>query len=74
MMEKYLLDPQYPKYLKQIGVNVEEALKKASLPLNLFSLSNPTLDERDYYRFMEAIQSQISDPSLPIQIASSDYK
>ena len=55
-----------------MSVNVEEALKKASLPLNLCSLSNPALDERDYYRFMEAIQSQIGDPTLPIQIASSD--
>ena len=58
-MEKYILDGQYGKYLELIGVRVGEALKKAGVPEDLFSHKKPTLDESDYYRFMDAVGSQI---------------
>ena len=71
-MDKYILDGQYGKYLEMIGVRVGEALKKAEVPEDLFSHKKPTLDEAAYYRFMDAVGSQITDPSLPIAIASAD--
>lgn len=71
-MEKYILDGQYGKYLEMIGVMVGEALKKAGVPEDLFSHKKPVLDEADYYRFIDAVGSQITDPQLPIQIASAD--
>ena len=71
-MDNYVLDGQYGKYLEMIGVKVGEALKKAGVPEDLFSRKKPTLDEADYYRFMDAVGTQITDPSLPIAIASAD--
>lgn len=71
-MDKYIIDGQYGKYLEMIGVHVGEALKKAGVPEDLFSHRNPVLDESDYYCFMEAVGSQITDPKLPVLIASSD--
>lgn len=71
-MDRYILDGQYGKYLEMIGVKVGEALKEAGVPEDLFSRKKPVLDEADYYRFMEAVESQITDPSLPIMIASAD--
>lgn len=71
-MDKYILDGQYGKYLEMLGVHVGEALKKAGVPEDLFSHRNPVLDERDYYCFMEAVASQVTDPQLPVTIASSD--
>ena len=71
-MEKYILDGQYSKYLSMIGVHVGEALKKAEIPEDLFSHAKPTLDEESYYRFMEAVSEQITDPNLPIVIATAD--
>lgn len=71
-MDKYILDGQYGKYLEMLGVHVGEALKKAGVPEDLFSHRNPVLDERDYYCFMEAVGSQVTDPQLPVTIASSD--
>ena len=71
-MDKYVLDGQYGKYLEMIGVRVGEALKSAGVPEDLFSHKKPTLDEADYYRFMDAVGTQITDPSLPIAIASAD--
>ena len=71
-MDKYVLDGQYGKYLEMIGVNVGEALKEASVPEDIFSREKPTLDETDYYAFMDAVGNQIKDPKLPIAIASAD--
>ena len=71
-MDKYILDGQYGKYLEMIGVKVGEALKEAGVPEDLFSRKKPVLDEADYYRFMDAVGNQITDPSLPIAIASAD--
>ena len=71
-MDKYILDGQYGKYLEMIGVRVGEALKKAGVPEDLFSRKKPVLDEADYYRFMDAVGSQITDPQMPIKVASAD--
>ena len=71
-MEKYVLDGQYGKYLAMIGVRVGEALKAAGVPEDLFSRKKPVLEETDYYRFMDAVGRQITDPGLPIMIASAD--
>lgn len=71
-MEKYILDGQYGKYLEMIGVKVGEALKASGVPEDLFSHKKPTLDEADYYRFMDAVGRQIKDPQLPITVATAD--
>jgi AraC-like DNA-binding protein len=71
-MDKYILDGQYRKYLEMIGIRVGEALRAAGVPEDLFSRKKPVLDEADYYRFMDAVGSQITDPRLPIMIASAD--
>lgn len=71
-MDSYVLDGQYGKYLEMIGIRVGEALKKARAPEDLFSHKRPALDEAAYYRFMDAVGSQITNPSLPIAIASAD--
>lgn len=71
-MEKYILDGQYGKYLEMIGVKVGEALKASGVPEDLFSHKKPTLDEADYYRFMDAVGKQIKDPQLPITVATAD--
>ena len=71
-MNRYILDGQYGKYLEMIGIRVGEALKTAGVAEDLFSHKKPILDEVEYYRFMDAVGSQISDPRLPIMVASAD--
>ena len=71
-MDRYVLDGQYGKYLEMIGVRVGEVLRAAGVPEDLFSRKKPVLEEDAYYRFMEAVGSQITDPGLPIMIASAD--
>ena len=71
-MDKYVLDGQYGKYLEMIGVRVGEALKESGVHEDLFSHQKPMLDEAAYYRFMDAVGKQITDPKLPIAIASAE--
>ena len=71
-MDRYILDEQYGKYLEMIGIRVGEALKTAGVPEDLFSRKKPVLDEAEYYRFMDAVGAQITDPQLPIMVASAD--
>ena len=71
-MDKYILDGQYGKYLEMIGVKVGEALKESGVPEDLFSRNKPIMDEVDYYAFISAVERQVTDPKLPIVIASAD--
>lgn len=71
-MDNYILDGQYGKHLELIGIRVGEALKKAGVAEDLFSRKRPSMNEADYYRFMDAVAEQITDPSMPIAIATAD--
>lgn len=71
-MDKYILDGQYEVYLEMAGIRVGEALRKAGVPEDLFSHKQPVLDEEAYYRFMEAVGSQINDPGTLISLATAD--
>jgi len=71
-MDNYILDGQYGKHLELVGIRVGEALKKAGVAEDLFSRKRPSMNEADYYRFMDAVAEQITDPSMPIAIATAD--
>lgn len=71
-MNKFILDGRYGELLKFYGISVEEALRKAELPGDIFSHKTPVMKENDYFRFMEMVGSLITDPGLPIRIACTD--
>lgn len=60
------------KYLEMIAVKVGEDLKEAGVPEVFFSRNKPILDEVDYYAFISAVGRQVTDPKLPIVIASAN--
>lgn len=55
-----------------IAVKVGEDLKEAGVPEVFFSRNKPILDEVDYYAFISAVGRQVTDPKLPIVIASAN--
>ncbi|MGN1271962.1 MAG: AraC family transcriptional regulator ligand-binding domain-containing protein [Lactobacillus sp.] len=71
-MNHFILDGRYQDLLSHCNLDVEAALKKANLPEDSFKREHPTMTEQQYYSFMAAIGDQISDPFLPIQIATTD--
>lgn len=71
-MNRFILDGRYGELLKLYGISIEEALRKAELPGDLFSHKAPVMKEEDYFRFMEAVGSLVTDPELPIKIACTN--
>lgn len=54
-MKRYLLDREYPRLLSAFGVDAAEALRKAQAPEDTFAREAPSMTERDYFAFMEAV-------------------
>ena len=66
------LDGRYGDLLAFYGLSLEEALRKAELPGDTFAHKTPTLTEEQYFGFMDAVGSLITDPEMPIQIACTN--
>jgi len=71
-MKHFLLDKNYGAYLSTMGFSVEEILKKAILPEDLFAHQAPSLTTREYFRFMQAIDALSPDEQTPVRLAASD--
>ena len=71
-MSRFIVDGRYEDILKLYGITVEEVLRKAELPLDVFRHKNPTMTEKQYFSFMETIGLFINDPEVPIKMASAD--
>lgn len=71
-MNRFILDGRYGDLLKCYGISVAEALRKAGLPGDVFSHKTPAMKEEEYFKFMEAVGSLVTDPETPIHIACTD--
>ena len=66
------MDKNYAALLKAYGISVEELLKRARLPLDVFGRDNPCVTSEEYYRFMKAIEDIVPDKKMPILLATAD--
>ena len=71
-MKRFLLDKNYGAFLAAKGFSVEEVLKKALLPEDLFARPAPSLTTEEYFRFMEAVDALAQDAQVPIQLAAAE--
>ena len=71
-MKRFILDKNYGAYLSDVGFSVEEVLKKAMLPEDLFARQTPSLTAEEYFRFMEAVDALSPDKQTPIRLAASE--
>lgn len=55
-----------------MGFSIEEVLKKAMLPEDLFAHQTPNLTAEEYFRLMQAIDALSPDAQTPIRLAISD--
>ena len=65
---KFAVDPGWRILLKDIGVSEDEVLRRAHLPLDLFSRNNATLTVEEYFRIWIAIEASLNDPTFPLQL------
>lgn len=60
-MKHFPLDENYAALLKAYEISVDELLKRARLPLDMFAMDNPCVTAEEYYRFMKAIEDIVPD-------------
>lgn len=72
-MKHFPLDKNYAALLRAYEISVDELLKRARLPLDLFVRDNPCVTVEEYYRFMEAIEDIVPDKKMPILLATADH-
>ena len=71
-MKHFPLDKNYAFLLKSQGISIDELLKRAKLPLDLFQRENPCVTSEEYYRFMKAIEDLVPDQTVPITLATAE--
>ncbi len=71
-MKHFLIDKNYGTYLSGMGFSIDEVLKKAMLPEDLFARQTPSLTAEEYFRFMGAIDALSPDEQTPIRLAASE--
>ena len=70
-MTNFLIGRAYRDYLSAMGFCVEQVLKKAGLPEDLFARQAPCLGAEEYFRFLQAIEALSPDKDAPVRLASS---
>lgn len=71
-LRHFPLDKNYASLLKSYGISVDELLKRAKLPLDMFARNDPAVTSEEYYRFMQAIEDIVADNKMPILLATAD--
>lgn len=71
-MKHFLIDKNYSTYLSGMGFSMDEVLKKAMLPEDLFARQTPSLTAEEYFRFMGAIDALSPDEQTLIRLAASE--
>lgn len=71
-MKHFLIDKNYGTYLSGMGFSMDEVLKKAMLPEDLFARQTPSLTAEEDFRFMGAIDALSPDEQTLIRLAASE--
>ncbi|MBR5164917.1 MAG: helix-turn-helix domain-containing protein [Ruminococcus sp.] len=71
-MKRFIIDGRYFDLLKYYHISLEEVLRKAELPGDVFSHRTPTMTQEQYFRFIETVSLFMTDPQMPIQIACTN--
>lgn len=71
-MKHFLIDKNYGTYLSGMGFSMDEVLKKAMLPEDLFARQTPSLTAEEYFRFMGAIDALSPDEQTLIRLAAAE--
>jgi len=67
---QYLLPPAARLLLEDLGLNVDNVLRRAALPGDLFARVRVSLPGAEYFRLWRAIADEAEDPRLPLCIGT----
>ncbi|MGN1023280.1 MAG: AraC family transcriptional regulator ligand-binding domain-containing protein [Lachnospiraceae bacterium] len=69
-MNHFLIDGRYEDLLKYCGMDMGAVLKRAHLAEDAFRHKTITMQEAEYYRFLQAVSDLSEDPALPVKIST----
>ena len=65
---KFVVDPGWRLILNDLGININEVLKRAQLPCDLFARKNATLSVEEYFRVWNSLEKSLDDPLFPLHL------
>jgi AraC-like DNA-binding protein len=71
VQNKFIVDLGWRVLLKDVGLNDQDVLRRASLPLDLFGRESPTLTTSEYLRLWEAMAHLQNDPAFPLRLGQA---
>lgn len=71
-MEKFIIDGRYGKLLAANGINPQEILRIAKLPVDTFAHQQLKLTEQEYFAMINAIDSVTDNPLFPTKLVATD--
>lgn len=71
-MNHFIIDGRYEDLLKYFGLDPRAVLRKVQLPEDIFKHKTVTMQEEEYYRFLNAVSQVSDDPALPVKMATTN--
>lgn len=71
VQRKFLVDFGWQILLRDLGLNDQDVLRHARLPLDLFTRPAPTLSAEEYFRLWETLEHLFDDPAFPLKIGQA---
>lgn len=68
---KFFVDPAWRIILKDLGITKDEVLRRAQLPLDIFSRKKAQLTAEEYFRLWKGLEKSLNMSSFPLEIAKS---
>jgi len=66
---KFTVDPGWQILFKDLGLQTQDVLRHARLPLDLFARDAASLSSEEYFRIWEAVDHLLDDPAFPLRLA-----
>lgn len=71
-MDKFVIDGQYEQLLQANGIDPQQVLRQAGLPVDTFAHQRARLSEDQYFKMLAAVDEVGDDPLLPIKLVQSN--
>ncbi|MDJ0842042.1 MAG: AraC family transcriptional regulator ligand-binding domain-containing protein [Acidobacteriota bacterium] len=65
---RFTVNSRWKMILNDLGINFTEVLKRAELPLDLYTRKDAGLSTEEYFRFWRAMEFIFDDPAFPLRI------
>ncbi|MCG8420681.1 MAG: AraC family transcriptional regulator [Proteobacteria bacterium] len=66
----YAVSPGWRIIARDVGFNLDNVLRRAELPEDLFARDQAALSTQEYFRLWSAIEQESDDPILPLKIGA----